>query len=260
MFTDIFAGARRKLNEKTLPNVLKKKFRPEGFNAAAMQNVSVFPKLNLAFNRVKKNGNSTTVSLLHAMEVGEIRSTHAAKRQSALLRTTNIPMMMQANDYFYFVIIRNPYSRTLSAFLNKLSKPYYRERFGSFPLTPDGFHQFLIWLSSTGLESDPHWDFQKKLILGALPDFDAVLRLEDFPNCLADLLRSRDLKLPKEANDILASVQRDTRTGASSRLEQFYSKDSIAIVKSLYKEDFDFLEYSANFLELSTEGACLQKI
>lgn len=247
---NIFRGSRRRLTNKALPWVLKNKFSVDGLNVAASRNVVMFPKLNVAFNRVKKNANSTTVSLLYAMEEGRFAGPWQAKHHSKYLQKASLPLLMSADRFFYFVIVRDPYSRTLSAFLNKFSKPSYVDRFGSFDLTPDGFHQFLIWLSNSGLESDAHWDFQKKLIMGPLETFDAVLRFENFPNCFENFVRDRDLVMPAAAEKILAGAHQGTRTDASRMLEQFYSKDCIEIVSSLYQEDFDFLDYPADFKAL----------
>jgi hypothetical protein len=245
---DIIGGARRKLNKKAIPWALRGKFGSAGLNPAASRNIAVFPKLNLAFNRVKKNGNSTTVSLLYALEEGSVAKTHRAKRHSAFVRKANLTLLMNAGGYFHFVIVRDPFSRTLSAFLNKFSKPIYVDRFGSFDLTPEGFTRFVEWLAKSGLATDAHWNLQKKLIIGPLENFDAVLRFEDFPHCLEDLLHKRGLAFPDAAETILQSVHTDTRTGADRKLEQFYSPDSIAMVRALYKEDFDFLGYSAEFM------------
>lgn len=241
--------ARGRLNDKALPWVLRNKFSSNNINIAATANVALFPKLNLAFNRVKKNGNSTTVSLLYAMETGKFVEPLEAKRGSAHLRTAKVPLLLSSESLFYFVIIRDPYSRTLSAFLNKFKKPSYIDRFGSFEISPAGFTRFLIWLAESGLDQDAHWDLQKKLIVSPLEAFDTALRFEEFPDCLVRFLRDRGLKLPIRSETILTGSHQGTRTGAKSKMEQFYSKESIAIAKSLFKDDFEFLGYSDHFLD-----------
>ena len=119
---NIFERTRRRVNDRALPWVLKNKFDPDSISLSASRHVSLFPKLNLAFNRVKKNGNSTTMSILHAMEHGSVADSNDAKRQAAHLRRANPLLFMSAGKLFYVVIIRNPYSRLLSAFLNKFAK------------------------------------------------------------------------------------------------------------------------------------------
>lgn len=244
---NILENTRRKLNDRALPWVLKNRFHSDRINIAASRHVSLFPKLNLAFNRVKKNGNSTTMSLLRVMEQGTFVTSTEAKRRSAHLQKANPLLLLKACDFHYFVIVRNPYSRVLSAFLNKFTMRGFVKRYGKHDLTPDGFHQFVRWLADSGLDADAHWDFQQKLILGSLQDFDSVLRFEDFPNCLENLLCDRGLILPNATQQLFTTVNRDTRTGASKKIEEFYDPDSIQIVQSLYHDDFEFLGYTKKF-------------
>jgi len=47
-------NVKSEINAQVLPWLLRKKFDPEDINVSALGNVSLFPELNLAFNRVKK--------------------------------------------------------------------------------------------------------------------------------------------------------------------------------------------------------------
>lgn len=246
---DLVKAARKRRNVALLPWVLKNKYPAGNINVSAARYMLLYPKLKLAFNRVKKNGNSTTATLLHTMEIGTTKGPRTAKKSTSL-RTANLNELLASRDYFHFVIIRDPFSRILSAFLNKFSKDAFIERYGNFDLTPEGFENFLRWLQDHGLEDDLHWDLQKRMIFGQLEDYDAVLRFEDFPHCLVELLNSRGLEIPETSAKIFGSVHKGSRTGAIRRLQEFYRPKSTALVQSLYKDDFEFLGYSPDLSDL----------
>ena len=240
-------NVKSEINAQVLPWLLRKKFDPEDINVSALGNVSLFPELNLAFNRVKKNGNSATISTLHHMNGNKFTSSQQAKKKSIHLTDGNARVLMNLDSFSYFVITRNPYSRILSAFLNKMDKSNYIEKFGKYSLDPDGFYKFLRWVAETGLECDKHWDFQKKLILGPLEQFDAVLKFESFPNCFEKLLCDHGFQISPTSKEILTTTNQSTRTRANEKIKFYYSKHAIDLVSTIFNEDFEFLKYNKNF-------------
>jgi len=211
------------------------------------RHVAVYPKLGIAYNRIKKNANSTTVSLFYKLEHGELRNDRAAKLGSDHLAKASFSTLRSAADLHFMVIVRNPYSRVLSAFLNKFAKQNYRDAYGEMPLDKNGFARFLDWLAKDGLEKDLHWAPQKTMMLLPASAYDTMLKFEDFPQTLVGFLEGRKIDLSHDAPEILNSVNAQTRSRASSKLQQFYSPDSAAKVSDLFEADFRELGYSKEF-------------
>ena len=210
---------------------------------AALRRVAFYPGLGLAFNRVKKNANSALILLLHELETGQ--SGQAGRAKDAAPNLFDLPRaeLDRLGDYAVFVTIRNPYSRVLSAFLDKFRFPEYRRKHGDFPLTPEGFGAFLDWLAAGGLSKDAHWDRQERLLALPLDRYDAVLRFESLRADAVAFLEGRGLALPEGA---LASEHRGDRgkeTGADRQAAAFYTPERAALAARLYAGDFAALGY-----------------
>lgn len=148
-----------------------------------------------------------------------------------------------------FIIVRNPYSRVLSAFLDKLKKERYQKAHGTFDLTPEGFGDFLKWLENGGLTGDPHWDLQTKLMMVPLEKYDTVVRFETFSSSMRSFLEGRGLTVPAGALEEYYPSYRGRETNSSSKLTQFYTPERAEIVRRLYAKDFEALDYSTEFPE-----------
>ena len=96
------------------------------------------------------------------------------------------------------VIIRNPYSRVLSAFLDKHKSRKIRERHGVWEPTPEGFAAFLGYLEAGGLGGNSHWDLQKKQMLLPLSAYDGVIHFENLREEMLGFLATRGLMLRPE--------------------------------------------------------------
>jgi hypothetical protein len=243
LVSDAIRRTARSATRGALPMLLGDRFDPTTTNPVAAPNVALFPRLGLAYNRVKKNANSTTVSILTELETGLLLDDSDAKRRSPHLESASWPLLRRARRFHYFVIVRNPYSRVLSAFINRFSKKRYNDEYGTFSLDASGFASFLEWLADGGLTADAHWDQQHKLIYAPLTDFDSVLKFEEFPDNLEELLRQRGIHLTDAHRNLIGNVNQMTRTKASQKMREFYTPRSEAMVTDLFKSDFDLLPY-----------------
>lgn len=218
-------------------------------NRRAISRVAVFPELNLAYNRVKKNANTSTIILLRQLESGGIEERNDAKWNARTYFDFPDPALHGLDSLHLFIIVRNPYSRVLSAFLDKFRTERYQRKHGHFELTPEGFGAFLTWLEKGGLSRDAHWDLQTKLMMLPLEKYDTVIRFENYREELKNLLESRGLKLPPDALRELYPSDRAKETKSSSKLVQFYTPERASIVQRLYAEDFSALGYATDFPE-----------
>lgn len=221
-----------------------------GADNLAMENarhVAVYPKLGIAYNRIKKNANSTTVALLYKLEHGEVPEGRGAKLGSDHLAKASFATLRAADRLHYMVIVRNPYSRVLSAFLNKFAKQKYLDAYGNITLDREGFARFLDWLSMDGLNKDLHWAPQHNMMFLPASAYDTILKFEDFPQTLVSFLTERQIDLPKDAPELIDTVNAETRSRASKKLQQFYTPETAAQVAELFEHDFRAFGYSKDF-------------
>ncbi|MBC2836159.1 sulfotransferase family 2 domain-containing protein [Paragemmobacter straminiformis] len=243
ILSDALERTKRAATRRMLPVLLGDRFDPATVNPAAARHVSLFPQIGLGYNRVKKNANSTTVSILTELGTGRRLEDQSAKRSLRHLESASWPELRRARDMHFFVITRDPYSRVLSAFLNKFAKDSYQSDFRAFPLDRGGFSDFLKWLADGALTKDPHWDAQHKLIFAPLSAYDSVLRFEEFPDCFIDLLTRREIPVGRDLAQRMGQVNSQTRTRASAKLAEFYTPAAEALVTDLFASDFDLLSY-----------------
>lgn len=213
----------------------------------AAANVAVFPELGLAYNRIKKNANTSVLLLLQQMAQGKVDNRKDVKRKTGTLLDLSRDELRTLDRLHLFVVIRNPYSRVLSAFLDRFRNPDYRHRYGPFDLTPEGFGEFLVWLENGGMSRNGHWNYQRKRMILPLAAYDSVIRFENFREELVNMLNARDLNIPEDCLQELFPADRDKRTSASKKLEQYYNAEKRDRVARLYAVDFKELGYPVAF-------------
>jgi hypothetical protein len=154
-------------------------------------------------------------------------------------------------SYFRFSFVRNPFTRTLSAYLDKLTRPTpQRTRFAKAakldPERPIAFHDFLEHMEQKPrlLALDKHWRPQV-LNLAGLP-LDWTGRFERFQEELSAVLATLTKRMPEVYRGAEASVQslipHESRAG--ERLSEYYGAKEVAIVRELYGQDFREYGYS----------------
>ncbi|WP_158547710.1 sulfotransferase family protein [Rhodosalinus sediminis] len=226
-------------------------------NSAA---VAAFPELRVFFNRIKKSGNSTVTAFLAelaAEETGQRFGTVRDAKKAALSPVRcSWREAREMRDYTRFTVVRNPYDRVLSAFLNKVAlgeegSDSRKRRFRVVPgwgeATPDGFARFVAFLDERGLHHDRHWWPQRELLVMPPERFHLIGRLETLPEDMARLLtmigrdpeRARSLGQPHP----LEASQPLKITGATAKRAAFYTPQLAQTVGRLYAADFETFGY-----------------
>lgn len=163
-----------------------------------------------------------------------------------------------------FLMVRNPYSRALSAYLNKIEsrlkgtalKPrtdndhWYSvaKEISAFEKDwlvslnqKDRFYVFLRWLSESNdwATTDEHWAPQHEIARPDTVPFSDVLKFEDLP-------KSGQILLGKMGLDFEFPSQEAVRfpgTSATDRMDCFYTSETRELAYDLYSKDFDYFGY-----------------
>lgn len=218
-------------------------FRSTGGRTPQVRNLkqmAFFPRLGITLNRLQKNGSSTAMSFLYFLEHGEHMAALQAKERAVHLGSIGARGVLALRSAKRIVIVRDPFSRTLSAFLQKFHSPDYQRNFGPFELNPEGFSAFLSFLHKGGLRANSHWSPQTDRLLLAPEQYNAVLSFSDFP---ANLVRTVEAWVPetrKKWTDFSpVDIDGPPRTDASEKVAAFYNRDDISMVEHLYRKDFE---------------------
>ncbi|MBZ2190368.1 sulfotransferase family protein [Alcanivorax sp. JB21] len=191
-------------------------------------------------NRVPKAANSAIVTHLAQLKFGRDIASHDAKRAFRTPGTLNRKEVEQFADLFRFTVVRNPYSRVLSAYLDKMAR--FPERNTSYAT----FDAFVERLSQDPayLLSNAHWAPQTALMLIPVEDFDFIGKVESLDQDLATITA----KIHGKATPLATADAGPPSTGASKKLRQYYHNDAlIAAVRDIYQADFSRLTYPTDF-------------
>jgi hypothetical protein len=162
-----------------------------------------------------------------------------------------------------YSFIRNPYSRILSAYLNKV-EPYVNNerdehsdnsyfytiyqyidayRVDKLPGESDvNFYCFLHWLTNVNNvhTNNEHWLSQVKLLRTSEVKYDFIGKFENIDKDAAYLLKeiNCDIEFPNQKKVSFAP------TNAKDKLDQYYTEKEKELVYELYKMDFNEFNYS----------------
>ncbi len=216
-------------------------------NAHALRKLAFNCEYDIGYSRIQKNANSTTIVLMDSLS-GKDVGVNASKKSITRIRSMDIKTIRRLAEFQYFVVVRNPYSRTLSAFLQKFPKERYRNEYGKFQLDIDGFRAFVRWLDNGGSAKNSHWAPQLAQMCFKLSDYDAVIKIENYNAEMREFLTQ--VGVPESKIDIAKSSASGSfhQTGASSKLMQFYDRETIEIVKRVFESDFKTLGYDPDRL------------
>lgn len=147
------------------------------------------------------------------------------------------------SNYYKFTVVRNPYSRLISAYSEKIqgNKHYHRKKVERFLRKAPGDYiklsEFLDFLEFEGsIHSDGHWARQTDLIAIPISKLDFIGKCEtlssDLPKIMTRLYNRFEKPLDYAPH----------ATGSDKKVEACDTQTLNRIYK-IYEQDFDLLEY-----------------
>ncbi|MGD1898123.1 MAG: sulfotransferase family 2 domain-containing protein [Phormidesmis sp.] len=250
----------------TLTEKIKKsyKYLPK---AAFNYSVNISEKSSFIYIETAKVACSTIKRTLQDLEtevlglppMPVVRNVHK-KPESPLLSPDDIGLdnfceMLKDAHILKFAFVRNPYTRALSAYLDKIKKESAErekiaKRLNVSSDTDISFETFLTCVSETPIhEMDHHWRPQSYQLMSDLIEYDFIGRFENLSVDLEKVLKK--IYSDSEVGDRTVKRYSPHSTQADARLPHFYTEVAVSLVKKVYQKDFDNFDYS---LELPVDG------
>lgn len=196
---------------------------------------------SLFYSRVPKAANSTVVAALTPGAGSSNRELIAIKQSYAKPSSLNAEEVACLDDCVKFTVVRDPYTRALSCYLDKIvsgPKLGYLAEHGGFAGKPT-FEQFCEYLATGGLYSNAHWAPQTSLLLMPLSAFDYVGRVESLNKDVTEIFRLLQLEPP-----VTLERAGPRATHAEKALSQYMTKRAKHLIADLYKLDFAAFGYA----------------
>jgi hypothetical protein len=198
--------------------------------------------------RLRKCANSTVIATLYNIETGK-KITSLDKIQNIKDNYFNNPVSLSKSEvkklkgYYKFTIVRNPYNRIISAYLDKIKpKNVYQRKIVAAHLSKDenddiSFDEFLSFLEQGGLKKNSHWAPQTDFLVFPISEYDFIGRLEnfnsDFEKIIQDIYNIQSI-------EIVSVTEHKTK---SNKNVESISNEQKSRIYELYKEDFTLLGY-----------------
>lgn len=208
------------------------------------------------FHTVGKAANSSVKEIMYKLELAGTHykspSVHARQMSPLLspyqLDDRGFESVFLSDGFFRFTFVRNPYSRLLSCYLDRIadqkSRPYLelvrymgRER-GYSPTFPEFIEAIC---DQSPKQQNNHWRIQYYDAMCDVITYSFVGKQERFSEDISYIYKcvSGD-PIPVDASKVNASP---ASTGASRRIQSFWSVDLVRKVAAHYASDFDFFRY-----------------
>jgi len=239
--------------------------RPEGINylvhADTDRRIAYFETPKVACTSIKK--------YMQDQVVGEVRTLpnknvvhDRAHSPIAQLSQIDVAVAEAAllGDFRRFSFTRNPYTRILSGYLDKIvqnewERARHLPRLG-FPTDAQvSFAAFLSALSAIpDTRRDIHFMSQAALICAGDVAFDFLGAFESFDR---DFRRLKSRFYHDASDDTYADFGTHHATGAADKIARYLGPDEIAVIRRLYAADFEIFGYATDVeaaLEPPTRG------
>jgi len=142
--------------------------------------------LGIFYNRIPKAGNTTIVSNIYSLKYSEnVSVVNLSKSKKMFTKPSQLSdkQLSMFDNLFKFTIVRNPFTRILSAYLQKIitGKQNYLFVRADSRVIPT-FYEFCMYLKYDGLYQNKHWAPQVSLLLLPVQQYDYIGHLENLNN------------------------------------------------------------------------------
>ncbi len=220
---------------------------------------AVPPSGRYCYFRIPKCANSTVVRTLSwydpDLTLDEADSTGGAAKDG-FRRLSDVPCLSVrgfVGRRFCFTFVRNPFTRLLSAFLDKMQNDRFQwvaERIGKRQVRDCSFSDFVSFLERGGLYGNVHWIPQASLI--PVP-VDALARV-GYVETLNEGLSAVVNTLFGPGSWSGTQDREHNRQGALEKVRSYYVDDLERRVLALYRKDFEVFGYPLSLEECGRPG------
>ncbi|PVB62407.1 sulfotransferase family protein [Labrenzia sp. 011] len=213
--------------------------------------VAIFPEIRVCFNRIKKSGNTSVCAVFSEISgYPEAANTIEMKRRISTPHSLRLSELRDLRNYHSFLVTRDPYTRALSAFLDKVGSgkdALFQKVPGFGDESREGFAKFVDFLGSGGISFDRHFWPQTDLLYQPVHNFSYVAKLENLSHDLPDFLQKIGVSVPTHLQldrpHNLEKSEPGKVTSAQSRLSRYYNDTLYRDVEKIYRADFDEFNY-----------------
>ncbi|MGI0481015.1 sulfotransferase family protein [Geminocystis sp. CENA526] len=238
------------------------KIYPPNINCLTVNSrINISHTRKFCYFRIPKAANSTVIISLFNAEYEnldfEISDNHSnIKSQISRIKSQmydhpsslSVKQLKELLDNYYkFTFVRNPYTRFLSCFLDKVKRPEAEQRkmicnfLKKSSKENISIHDFLDFLEyKTNLNCNAHWCLQKDILLLPKEKIDFIGRVE---NLQQDLITVMQVIFNKEIDDQIVNIKSHS-TGANSKLAMICDPEIKERIFKIYEADFEYFEYS----------------
>lgn len=177
----------------------------------------------------------------------DIRGKQIKKDASYLLAAKTWSLAGLVRKYFLFTFVRNPYTRILSAYLDKIARlentafQSTRDRVMTFSDTRRDltFETFIRYLEKEGLYKNPHWIPQIGLLPVRVDQIHFIGKVENLDNDLRQVMN----RIYGEGVYQESLTRQHGRTDSTGKMMQYYDRKLLDRVYQLYQLDFASFSY-----------------